>query len=89
MKIRTYKIRNGDIEVDTFEANCWYNAQKVFIGRLKGLEGYLYMVDREDVEGYGFDWKGPGWYGKGDTLLDDHLVDTFFDGEQTLTIKVR
>lgn len=90
MTVRTYKIRNGDIEVDSFEANCWYNGQRVFADKIrKGLEGYVYMVDREDVEGYGFEWKGPGYYGEGDTLLNDQLIDTFFDGKKTLTIKVK
>jgi len=90
MKIRTYKIKNQDLEVlDTFEANCWYNAQKVFTDKMRKTEGYIYMVDREDVEHFGWTWEGPGHYGEGDTLLNDKIVSTFNNGKETLTINAR
>ena len=95
MKIRNYKIKrikDSDISVyGEFESDCWYNAQHSFTAKLKNIiNGYIRFETKEDIERFGMDFKGKGWYPKmeGDVLLDGVLYDTFNDGEWTYTIRV-
>lgn len=91
MKLRTWKIKNEDMEeVDSFTETCWYNAQKVFTDRLRReLKGYIRLIDKEEARHYGIAWVGSGMYpiDNGDVLVDDELYDTFFDGNLTTTIR--
>ncbi len=90
MKIRTYKVKNQDLEVvDVFEESCWYNAQVVFTDKMRKTDGYIEVVDRKDAEYFGFDWIGAGYYGPGDTIINNSLVSTFYNGTESFTINAK
>lgn len=87
MIMRTYKIKKNSEVIDSFEESCWYNAERVFTDKMiKGLRGYLFMSEKEDVESYGIEWEGPGFYGDGDFIPANSLISAFYDGTDVYTI---